>query len=619
MLGVLSIESLDGLLSQIYDEIQAQGPTAQRLSLAIFTWILGAREPLSTEAILLALKVNDVQIFPTTHILKMCRSLVTEEEHSGSLKFCHASVHDFVSHRIQSHQMNADRMLAEYCMRICGASDGIGSVPQSPQRELLQYSAIYWPEHYQSAIQLDQSGELLRVVKDFVIDEDELSVEFTQWVLDADQIFVWIGDCYGIKPAIEALSRRVDTPIFMCCIYGMTDILRDAIKFKIINVNDQNQQGKSGLYLASAYGHSEVVRLLLENGADVSIEGGHYGSPLVAACVYGNLHIVQLLCQYDAIARCGTLLDALFVSIDRNHDDIAIFLTSSSLSSISQAEMADALDRAVSTGSTKFLDYLQGRNKTLGGHAIVVASRKGKAHVVQWWIAKLQANSAECDMALVQAAAYNRPQIIKLLVEAGTSLMAPSQTLSPLVIAALHGNLSAVNTLLELSKEHSKALNLTQALEFAARNGRVQVVAALMDAGAEVNKSEALQFAANCGQIEITRELVLRGGDLMQKGRFGNVFDAAVAGREPLILELFDDLGLLPEQYRGQGKNAEYGEREGGYLEKPRSTERTRWVQLEIFVNCNLLPKDEARRTSEIRQPRALKSSNSTTARSFFS
>ncbi|KAJ6631778.1 hypothetical protein B0H10DRAFT_1719533, partial [Mycena sp. CBHHK59/15] len=51
---------------------------------------------------------------------------------------------------------------------------------------------------------------------------------------------------------------------------------------------------------ASYSGHVEIVRLLLEKGADPNALGGSYGSAIQAASDTGHLEIVKLLIETGA-------------------------------------------------------------------------------------------------------------------------------------------------------------------------------------------------------------------------------------------------------------------------------------------------------------------------------
>ncbi|PYH43034.1 ankyrin repeat domain-containing protein, partial [Aspergillus saccharolyticus JOP 1030-1] len=47
-------------------------------------------------------------------------------------------------------------------------------------------------------------------------------------------------------------------------------------------------------------GYTEIVQLLLKEGADVNMQGGRYGNALQAASARGHTEIVQLLLRKGA-------------------------------------------------------------------------------------------------------------------------------------------------------------------------------------------------------------------------------------------------------------------------------------------------------------------------------
>ncbi|KAF8156309.1 hypothetical protein K438DRAFT_1621655, partial [Mycena galopus ATCC 62051] len=53
----------------------------------------------------------------------------------------------------------------------------------------------------------------------------------------------------------------------------------------------------SPLQAAAAGGHTEIIRIVLETGADVNAVGGEYGSSLQAAAANGHIEIVHILLE----------------------------------------------------------------------------------------------------------------------------------------------------------------------------------------------------------------------------------------------------------------------------------------------------------------------------------
>jgi ankyrin repeat protein len=67
-------------------------------------------------------------------------------------------------------------------------------------------------------------------------------------------------------------------------------------------VNGESQFGSTPLYTAAVQGEVEIVRLLLEAGADPNKEspGETEGTPLCAAASWGRTEVVRLLLEHGA-------------------------------------------------------------------------------------------------------------------------------------------------------------------------------------------------------------------------------------------------------------------------------------------------------------------------------
>lgn len=132
------------------------------------------------------------------------------------------------------------------------------------------------------------------------------------------------GDCLfellenGANP--NAYSSFGWTPLMFAAYRGDLQTLKTLINFganvnpRIYNVN----------IIACNSNNTEVIRFLLENGANVN-ERGFYGStPLIAGVKTGNVEIVKLFLDYNAdVNACDHLGNtALYYAIELKHKDI---------------------------------------------------------------------------------------------------------------------------------------------------------------------------------------------------------------------------------------------------------------------------------------------------------
>ena len=83
----------------------------------------------------------------------------------------------------------------------------------------------------------------------------------------------------------------------------------------------------TALYIACQKGHLELVRLLVEKGAGVDIEGCNMFTPLYMACQKGHLEIVQVLLEMGAdINKSNGGWTSLIIACVRGHLDVVRLL-----------------------------------------------------------------------------------------------------------------------------------------------------------------------------------------------------------------------------------------------------------------------------------------------------
>lgn len=77
----------------------------------------------------------------------------------------------------------------------------------------------------------------------------------------------------------------------------------------------KNDSGQTGIYLAAAVGHENLIDMLVQLGADVNEAGGKFGNPLQTACFGGHDEAVQKLLNYGADPYAGGLFECAFTVV----------------------------------------------------------------------------------------------------------------------------------------------------------------------------------------------------------------------------------------------------------------------------------------------------------------
>ena len=98
------------------------------------------------------------------------------------------------------------------------------------------------------------------------------------------------------------ISCKLPEESFKDAVRNLKEILEgDAYKdykFDLNNIKDTN--GETPLYLACENSHTELVKLLLEHGADANIKSEYGYTPLYRACDKDNTEVVKLLLEHGA-------------------------------------------------------------------------------------------------------------------------------------------------------------------------------------------------------------------------------------------------------------------------------------------------------------------------------
>jgi ankyrin repeat protein len=122
------------------------------------------------------------------------------------------------------------------------------------------------------------------------------------------------GPIYITEKKKAVHINAVNGPIHISGGIGLTRIDRR---------NDSGEYGNA-LQAASARGHEQVVKLLLDKGADLNAQGGEYGNALQAAAARGHEQVVKLLLDKgaDPNAQGGEYGNALQAASARGHEQV---------------------------------------------------------------------------------------------------------------------------------------------------------------------------------------------------------------------------------------------------------------------------------------------------------
>jgi hypothetical protein len=265
---------------------------------------------------------------PRDAVLSTCLSLITivKVNHSLVVQFSHFSVKEFLtsSHlatardtifrRYYVPMVPAHTLVARACLGILLHLDdkirvGLWDFP------LVGYAAQHWVDHakFVNVSSSIQDGMKLLF--------DPRKPHFSMWV--------WIYDPHAPRIRLrffQSLSRLSPSPLHYAALYG----LRDVAEFLIIehsqDVNARSSfRNMTPLSVASDEGHPDVVRLLLEHGADPNVRDDSHDTLLHGVSQRGHVEIARMLLKYGADANSRDHLNRtpLHLASREGHVDVA--------------------------------------------------------------------------------------------------------------------------------------------------------------------------------------------------------------------------------------------------------------------------------------------------------
>jgi ankyrin repeat protein len=293
---------------------------------------------------------------------------------------------------------------------------------------------------------------------------------------------------------------------------------------------------------AAAHGDDELVLLLLDRGADPNvIDGWHYDRPLSAACHKCSLETVRALLEKGATPiNCHALCHAA----ERGDIDIMRLVLENGADVNKRGGVYGVpLQYAIHSGSQEAFEFLLAQKADInfigGSHGSCLAQAiydNNQSAVDRL----LELGAVVEDQALIDAIEKKRPDLVKTLLRAGAN---PNSQTS-MTAAEWFGSTSYNGRTLvgefpmpPGSDIHIHSWKYGSALQIAMEADQPQIVKILLDAGADPNPATPsgeygypLHTAAADDEPYLLRLLLERGADIgATGGRYNTALVAAVA------------------------------------------------------------------------------------------
>ncbi|EHK47127.1 hypothetical protein TRIATDRAFT_217580 [Trichoderma atroviride IMI 206040] len=294
----------------------------------------------------------------------------------------------------------------------------------------------------------------------------------------------------------------------------------------------------SPLLLASEDGQTEIVRLLLENGANPEIKTTEPTTPLSVAIAGRHAEVVSILLEYGADYTAAFFRSALVPSV-----------FAASLGQIPILEVLLSYGVDISLPTPRGITPLMGASMALQLYTMRFLLDKG---------ADITAVDGSGRSVLFYAAEQGGADAIKLLLSNGANVFAiDNDGWTVLHFAAFRGHADVVRVLLEAGADrHATIPRGYTALFYAVGRGHIETLHVLLDAGLttlDQAEDSILHVASLYGQFEVIR-------DQLRISDQGSIDQTEAEGRTPLFNAAMRGYGDIVELLLSQ--NADVNKRD---------------------------------------------------------
>lgn len=391
-------------------------------------------------------------------------------------------------------------------------------------------------------------------------------------------------------PNIESRTKKGHTPLMLAAYNGKLHAVRWLLEKGASATNECNRRWNS-LHMAAEYGDTEIIDLLHSYLPNIELKTSDDYTPLMVAAGNGKLQAVEWFIEKGAdvtreverkwnilhlAAKTGNtdILDRIpthSLSIDSKTSEgytplmvaagngkleaVKWFLEKGANVTCKSSRGWNTLHFAAQSGNTNVIalihtHLLSIESKTSEGYTpLIIAVSNGKLHAVEWFLEKGATTTCEDQRGrnmLHFAAEGGDTDLLDLFHERVPNIDSRSviDDLTPLMVAAAHGKLQAVQWFLQKGATVSCVDNNGfNPLHFAAKSGDPDTIDLVLTCLRDIDFKTALGetpliVAVRHGNLQGVKHLLKRGADPSAKDKEGksSFYHATFRGSEFLVL-----------------------------------------------------------------------------------
>ncbi|KAL5349551.1 hypothetical protein ACLOAV_005846 [Pseudogymnoascus australis] len=326
-----TIEETPTGLGHLYDrnwkKIMSLQQSDRTRALSILRWAAFALRPLTvleiTEALLVMdddshdnILVNGLpdeidEEYVNSEVKGLCESLVEtrgtspkESFASMTVHLAHFSVKQYLLYNMPTSSLLGNRIslrsseaiqcneLAKTCLRYINFRNvwqqRVSSKGSFASRPFRDYAAISWHRHIFSVG--ENYTDVVRLINRLFHPEN---INWQSWG-------AWFDSVEPSRPTKELNQTRLMSPLYYVSFLGIYDTALYLTEESKFDLNRIGVWHRTPLFAASWKGNIDVVKVLLEHGADVTVANDNRVTPLNTASISGHVDVVKVLLEHKA-------------------------------------------------------------------------------------------------------------------------------------------------------------------------------------------------------------------------------------------------------------------------------------------------------------------------------
>uniref|UniRef100_A0AAQ5ZMQ4 Ankyrin 3a n=1 Tax=Amphiprion ocellaris TaxID=80972 RepID=A0AAQ5ZMQ4_AMPOC len=345
--------------------------------------------------------------------------------------------------------------------------------------------------------------------------------------------------------------QKGNTALHISSLAGQTEVVKELVN-NGANVNAQSQNGFTPLYMAAQENHLEVVRFLLENSASQSMATEDGFTPLAVALQQGHDQVVSLLLENDTKGKVR--LPALHIAARKDDTKAAALLLQNDHNADVESKSGfTPLHIAAHYGNINVATLLLNRGAAVDFMArnditpLHVAAKRGNSNMVKLLLdrgSKIDAKTKDGLTPLHCGARSGHEQVVEILLDRGAPILSKTKNgLSPLHMATQGDHLNCVQLLLQHDVPVDDVTNdYLTALHVAAHCGHYKVAKLIVDKKANPNAKALngftpLHIACKKNRVKVMELLLKHGASIQAVTESGltPIHVAAFMGHENIV------------------------------------------------------------------------------------